>query len=67
MSLSYNFFELLKKHQADKSNNGVVGNKGKKIPMTPNTSDMIPNNVKNIFISFHWTYAIRFYTVNCKF
>lgn len=31
----WNRFELLEKQNADKSTNGVVGNKGKTIPNTP--------------------------------
>lgn len=50
MSLSYNFSELLKKHQAARSSRGVVGKIGRKIPMTPNDNDMIPNNKSSIFM-----------------
>ena len=50
MSFSYKVLELLKKHQAAKSNNGVVGNIGTKIPITPNVNDNKPNIVNIIFI-----------------
>ena len=50
MSFSYKVLELLKKHQAAKSNNGVVGNIGTKIPITPNVNDNKPNIVNKIFI-----------------
>ena len=50
MSFSYKVLELLKKHQAARSNNGVVGNIGTKIPITPNVKDNKPNIVNIIFI-----------------
>lgn len=50
MSLSYKVFELLKKHPAANNKNGVVGNNGTKIPMTPNVNDNNPNIVNIIFI-----------------
>ena len=50
MSFSYKVLELLKKHHAARSNNGVVGNKGTKIPITPNVNDNKPNIVNIIFI-----------------
>ena len=57
MSLLYNLSELLKKHQAAKSSKGVVGNKGMKIPMTPNDNDMIPNIKSSIFMFY--VYSLR--------
>ena len=50
MSLSYKVLELLKKHAAANNKNGVVGNNGTKIPMTPNVNDNKPNIANNIFI-----------------
>ena len=50
MSLRYNFSELLKKHHAARSNSGVVGNIGTKIPIIPNVNDNKPNIVNKNFI-----------------
>ena len=50
MSLSYKLLELLKKQAADNNKNGVVGNKGTKIPIIPNVNDNKPNIVNIIFI-----------------
>ena len=50
MSFSYKVLELLKKHHAAKSNSGVVGNIGTKIPITPNVNDNKPNIVNKNFI-----------------
>ena len=51
MSLSYKVLELLKKHHAARSNNGVVGNIGTKIPITPKITDNTPKNTNIIFIN----------------
>lgn len=58
MSLLYNFSELLKKHQDAKSNNGVVGNNGMKIPITPNASDIEPITIRSVF-NFQYSIQIR--------
>ena len=50
MSFSYKLLELLKKQAADNNKNGVVGNKGTKIPIIPNVNDNKPNIVNIIFI-----------------
>ena len=50
MSFSYKHLELLKKQAADNNKNGVVGNKGTKIPIIPNINDNKPNIVNIIFI-----------------
>ena len=50
MSFLYKDFELLKKQAAANNKKGVVGNKGTKIPMTPNVNDNNPNIVNIIFI-----------------
>ena len=52
MSFSYKLLELLKKQAADNNKNGVVGNKGTKIPIIPNVNDNKPNIVNIIFIFF---------------
>ena len=52
MSFSYKLLELLKKQAADNNKNGVVGNKGTKIPIIPNINDNKPNIVNIIFIFF---------------
>ena len=52
MSFSYKLLELLKKQAADNNKNGVVGNKGTKIPIIPNVNDNKPNIVHIIFIFF---------------
>lgn len=50
MSFWYSFFELLKKHHADRRSRGVVGNRGIKIPTTPNIKETKPNISSTIFI-----------------
>lgn len=50
ISLRYILSELLKKHQADRSSKGVVGNKGINIPITPNINEIKPNINNSIFI-----------------
>ena len=52
MSFSYKHLELLKKQAADNNKNGVVGNKGTKIPIIPTVNDNKPNIVNIIFIFF---------------
>ena len=50
ISFWYNLSELLKKHQDARSSRGVVGKIGRKIPITPNDNDMIPNIKSSIFM-----------------
>lgn len=49
MSQSYRRSELRKNAHADKSNNGVVGSRGRKIPTTPSTKESEPNMINAIF------------------
>ena len=49
MSQLYNLFELFIKSPADNKRNGVVGNKGKKIPNIPNPKDIRPIITRRYF------------------
>jgi hypothetical protein len=49
MSHRYIFSELLRRHVADNSKNGVVGRTGKKIPMIPRTIVNIPSVRRSAF------------------
>lgn len=47
---SYKRGELRKYSAAASNRNGVVGSSGRKIPMIPNESDIVPNIVRSVFI-----------------
>ncbi len=54
MSQSYNLCELRIYIAAESNRNGVVGSTGRKMPITPNTSDTLPKNAKRNFIVLNY-------------
>jgi hypothetical protein len=50
MSQLYKFSELRTYNAAARSRNGVVGSKGRKIPITPKTNEMLPKIIRIYFI-----------------
>ena len=51
MSHSYSEGEAFNHAAADKSRNGVVGNIGRNIPVTPSANEIEPTIIKNTFIA----------------